>query len=118
MNGFEKTAATVAALALMLPGTALASKGAPHGRSDKAGASVQASAPAASGKAGAPGQVCKSLKVKGKKTVEQRAAFKKCIHDAVAKRKADNAAKAKDDAEAEDDAQTGVTSSTAVAPAS
>jgi hypothetical protein len=39
------------------------------------------------GKAGAPGQVCKDLKVKGKKTVGQRAAFKKCIQDAVSKRK-------------------------------
>jgi Spy/CpxP family protein refolding chaperone len=38
------------------------------------------------GKAGAPGQVCKHLKVKGKKTDAQRAAFKECIHDAVAKR--------------------------------
>ena len=38
-------------------------------------------------KAGAPGQVCKHLKVKGKKTDGERAAFKKCIQDAVAKRK-------------------------------
>ena len=44
-----------------------------------------------SGKAGAPGQVCKHLKVKGKKTDEQRAAFKACIQDAVADRKADTA---------------------------
>jgi len=44
-----------------------------------------------SGKAGAPGQVCKHLKVKGKKTDEQRAAFKACIQDAVAERKADSA---------------------------
>jgi hypothetical protein len=53
---------------------------------------VPASGP--SGKAGAPGQICKHLKVKGEKTAAQRAAFGKCIHDAVAKRKADNAAKA------------------------
>jgi hypothetical protein len=44
------------------------------------------------GKAGAPGQVCEGLKVKGKKTDEQRAAFKACIQDAVAERQADNAA--------------------------
>jgi hypothetical protein len=44
-------------------------------------------ASATSGKAGAPGQVCKHLKVKGKKTDEQRAAFKRCIQDAAAKRK-------------------------------
>jgi len=37
-------------------------------------------------RAGAPGQVCKHLKVRGKKTGEQRAAFKKCIQHAVAKR--------------------------------
>jgi hypothetical protein len=42
---------------------------------------------AASGRAGAPGQVCKALKVRGEKTAEQRAAFKACIRDAVAKRK-------------------------------
>jgi hypothetical protein len=42
---------------------------------------------AASGRAGAPGQVCKPLKVRGRKTAEQRAAFKECIRDAVAKRK-------------------------------
>ena len=40
-----------------------------------------------SGKAGAPGQVCDDLKVKGKKTDEQRAAFKACIQDAAAERK-------------------------------
>jgi Spy/CpxP family protein refolding chaperone len=44
-----------------------------------------------SGEAGAPGQVCEGLKVKGKKTDEQRAAFKACIQDAVAERKADRA---------------------------
>jgi len=42
---------------------------------------------ATSGKAGAPGQICKHLKVRGKKTHEQRAAFKQCIQEAVAKRK-------------------------------
>jgi hypothetical protein len=57
---------------------------------------VAASALGTSGKAGAPGQVCKHLKVKGKKTGEQRAAFKHCIQDAVAERRADNAAKAGD----------------------
>ena len=50
-------------------------------------AAVAAPALSTSGKAGAPGQVCKHLKVTGNKTDEQRAAFKKCIHDAVAKRK-------------------------------
>ena len=50
-------------------------------------AAVAAPALSTSGKAGAPGQVCSHLKVKGKKTDEQRAAFKACIHDAVAKRK-------------------------------
>ncbi len=43
--------------------------------------------PGTSGRTGAPGQVCKHVKVRAKKTHEQRAAFKKCIHDAVAKRK-------------------------------
>ena len=52
------------------------------------------------GKAGAPGQVCKHLKVKGKKTDEQRAAFKACIQEAVAERQAANAGKAKDDGDA------------------
>ena len=51
--------------------------------SGKAGAAAKAGK---DGKAGAPGQVCKNLKVKGKKTDAQRAAFKECIHDAVAKR--------------------------------
>ena len=32
--------------------------------------------------AGAPGQQCKALKVKGKKTAEQRAAYKQCIQAA------------------------------------
>ena len=41
------------------------------------------------GKAGAPGQVCKSLNVKGKKTAEQRTARKDCIKAAVAARKAE-----------------------------
>lgn len=44
-----------------------------------------------SGKAGAPGQVCKSLNVKGKKTVDQRAARKACIKAAVLARKAERA---------------------------
>ena len=57
-------------------------------------AAVAAPALSTSGKAGAPGQVCKHLKLKGKKTDEERAAFKNCIQDAVAKRKADNAANA------------------------
>jgi hypothetical protein len=48
---------------------------------------VAAPALSTSGKAGAPGQVCNHLKVRGKKTDEQRAAFKDCIQDAVAKRK-------------------------------
>ena len=50
-------------------------------------AAVAAPTVSTSGNAGAPGQVCSHLKVKGKKTDEQRAAFKKCIQDAVAKRK-------------------------------
>ena len=50
------------------------------------GLSTSGKAGAPAGKGGAPGQVCKHLKVKGKKTDEQRAAFKECIHDAVAKR--------------------------------
>jgi len=54
-----------------------------------------------SGKAGAPGQVCKHLKVKGKKTDEQRAAFKACIQDAVAERKGANADKTDDDGDAD-----------------
>jgi hypothetical protein len=74
MNSLHKTAATVATFALLLPGTALAGHG--HGKH---------------GKDGAPGQVCKSLKVKGKKTPEQRAAYKKCIHDAAAQRHGDQA---------------------------
>ena len=60
-------------------------------------AAVAAPALSTSGKAGPPGQVCKHLKLKGKKTDEQRAAFKNCIQDAVAKRKADNAANAGDE---------------------
>ena len=45
-----------------------------------AAASAASATPAkAGGKATAPGQVCKSLKVKGKKTPEQRAAYKACI---------------------------------------
>lgn len=82
MNTVEKSTAIAATLALALPGAALAQGHAPSGMA---------------GKAGAPGQACKSLKVKGKKTAEQRAAFQKCIHDAVAKRKADHSAKAKGD---------------------
>jgi hypothetical protein len=74
MNSLQKTAATIATVALLLPGTALAGHG--HG---------------GHGKDGAPGQVCKSLKVKGKKTPEQRAAYKKCIHDAAAQRQGDPA---------------------------
>ena len=50
-----------------------------------------ATAAPGSGKAGAPGQVCKSLNVKGKKTAEQRAARKACIKAAVAARKAERA---------------------------
>jgi hypothetical protein len=76
MNTLQKTAAVAATLALMLPGAAIAKHG----------------TPGSSGKAGAPGQVCKSLKVKGHKTAEQRAAYKKCVKDAVAKRKAEHAA--------------------------
>jgi len=84
MNALAKTSAAAATLALMLPGAALANNG--HGNG-------HANNPASpSGKAGAPGQVCKSLKVHGKKTAEQRAAYKKCIHDAVAKRQAVHAA--------------------------
>ena len=60
-----------------------------------------------SGKAGAPGQVCKDLKVKGKKTDEQRAAFKACIQDAVAERKGVNAGKAKDDGDAAEAGKSG-----------
>jgi hypothetical protein len=41
----------------------------------------------AGGKATAPGQVCKSLKVKGKKTPEQRAAYKACIQAAAKAKK-------------------------------
>jgi hypothetical protein len=120
MNLIHKGAATVAALTLMLPGAALA-KGGHHGRSVEPSApaaattttptdaTAPATTPKVSGKAGAPGQVCKGLKVKGKKTAEQRAAFKQCIKDAVAKRKAEHAAKAKDrddadETEADDDA--------------
>ncbi len=40
------------------------------------------------GKAGAPGQACKSLNVKGKKAAEQRAARKACIKAAIEARKA------------------------------
>jgi hypothetical protein len=57
---------------------------------------VAAPALSTSAEAGAPGQVCKHLKVKGSKTDEQRAAFKKCIHDAVAKRKVDKVARDRD----------------------
>jgi hypothetical protein len=56
-------------------------------------AAVAAPALSTSGKAGAPGQVCENLKVKGNKTDEQRAAFRKCIQEGVAKREADKAAK-------------------------
>ena len=41
-----------------------------------------------SGKAGAPGQACKSMNLKGKKTAEQRSARKACIKAAVLARKA------------------------------
>lgn len=92
MNVLAKIAATAATLALMLPGAALAGNG--HGH-----APGESGTP---GKTGAPGQVCKGLKVKGKKTPEQRAAYKQCIKDAVAKRKADNHAKANDDADDDD----------------
>ena len=65
--------------------------GSPSGTSSKADAPGQVAerkaAKSESGKAGAPGQVCKDLKVKGKKTDDQRAAFKACIQDAVAQRK-------------------------------
>lgn len=124
MTSLQKTAATMATFALLLPSTALAGHG--HGnpekhhnaaapsQSDPAATDPADSAPAAtdpsttpkadtpppSGKAGAPGRVCKSLKVKGKKTPEQRAAHKKCIHDAVAKRQSDKAAA--DDSEPSD----------------
>jgi hypothetical protein len=68
---------------------------------------VAATAMGTSGKAGAPGQVCKHLKVKGKKTGEQRTAFKQCIQDAVAKRRADNAAKAGDKDEVTESGKSG-----------
>ena len=57
-----------------------------------------------SGKAGAPGQVCKSLNVKGKKTAEQRAARKACVKAAVLARKAERAGSDTDP----DDPYTGV----------
>jgi hypothetical protein len=41
------------------------------------------------GNAGAPGQVCKSLRVKGKKTPKQRADRKACVKKAAADRNAD-----------------------------
>ena len=67
----------------------------PSGTSGKADAPGQVAerkaAKSESGKAGAPGQVCKDLKVKGKKTDQQHAAFKACIQDAVANRKAASA---------------------------
>jgi hypothetical protein len=66
----QKTLAATAALALVLPGAAIAAPS------------------AGSGKAGAPGQVCKASHVKGKKMAEQKAARKTCIKDAVAQRKA------------------------------
>jgi hypothetical protein len=59
-------------------------------------AAVAAPALSTSAEAGAPGQVCKHLKVEGSKTGDQRAAFEKCIQDAVAERKADKAAKDRD----------------------
>ena len=68
-----KIAAAAITLALIVPGVALAKGTGPDG---------------AKGKAGAPGQVCKSLKVRGEKTPEQRAAYKACIKDAAAERKA------------------------------
>ncbi len=124
MNLIHKGAATVAALTLLLPGTALA-KGGDHGRSVESSAPAAATTttpadptaptttPKVSGKAGAPGQVCKGLKVKGKKSAEQRAAHKRCIKDAVAKRKAEHAAKTKD----RDDADEIGTEDDAPAPA-
>ena len=71
----QRTLAATAALALVLPATTIAAPS------------------AGSGKAGAPGQVCKSLNVKGKKSAEQKAARKACIKQAVADRKAANEAK-------------------------
>ena len=68
-----KIAAAAITLALIVPGVALA-KG--------------TGADGAKGKAGAPGQVCKSLKVRGEKTPEQRSAYKACIKDAAGERKA------------------------------
>jgi hypothetical protein len=65
----RKLTAAAATIALLTPAAALA------GPKD---------AGKAKGKATAPGQVCKSLKVKGKKTAEQKAAFAKCISDAAA----------------------------------
>ena len=73
----QKTLAATAALALVLPASSIAAPPAGSG----------------SGKAGAPGQVCKSLNVKGKKTAEQKAARKACVKQAVADRKAANEAK-------------------------
>lgn len=106
MNLFAKATATVATLALLLPGAALADKG---GKSGKSEVSVEAKAPAksksGSGKAGAPGQVCKGLKVKGKKTAAQRAAYKQCIKDAVAKRKAEKKATKVKEADSDDEAK-------------
>jgi len=64
-----KIAVLIAVLSLALAPTAMAAPG--------------------SGKAGAPGQVCKSLNVKGKKTAEQREARKACIKAAVLARKAE-----------------------------
>jgi hypothetical protein len=55
-------------------------------------AAVVAPAFNAATEVGAPGQACEQLEVKGKKTVEQRARFKKCIQDAVAKLEIDGAA--------------------------
>jgi len=72
MSTLKITAAAIT-LALIVPGVALAKGAGPDG---------------AKGKAGAPGQVCKSLKVRGEKTPEQRAAYKACIKDAAAERKA------------------------------
>ena len=76
--------ATAGSLALLVPGTALAAKPESPGKGK--------------GKATAPGQVCKSLKVKGKKTAEQRAAYKQCIKDAVDAKRKQHAA-SDDDAE-------------------
>jgi Spy/CpxP family protein refolding chaperone len=71
MRANQKTAILVAALVAATPAAAFADG------PGKSGARGEGK-----GKSTAPGQVCKSHKVKGKKTAEQRAAFKNCIKEA------------------------------------